>query len=250
MRTIVLAVVVCCFAQAGCGLIAQGRHQDLRVYAEPRDAGITLDGTPAKNGDTVRIGRREPWRVLRAEREGYQPACKMVGCPRVAFIVVLDSIPLAIPLLVDLSFGTLRRCPDSATVTLPPLSPRRVAYELPDDRSAVIAKERGVDACEFAPLSRIIVSAAPLPQAHEILGQIRVVDSDFGKFGLERSPENLDFLLRRKAYDRFGDKVDAIIGVGSQYAGSSLTYSYWKGFGTEEGSAFATGVAIRFLEER
>jgi len=153
------------------------------------------------------------------------------------------------PLLFDLSAGTLRSCPDVVTLNLQPLRTDRQALELPSDRAAIdaIATDR-IDLCAYNSLSRIIVSSGPLSQPQQILGQVRVGESDFREFQMPRKPENLDFLLRLKAHKLFGDKVDAIVNVGSQVVGDSLSYSYWKGLRTEEGSAFATGIAVQFTE--
>lgn len=144
---------------------------------------------------------------------------------------MLDSIPAAIPLLIDLAAGTLGNCVDT-TLTLEPIRAGEFAYDLPSD--ADILANPGM--CLFpysydqrfgAQAERIIVSTGDLQQRYDIVGNV-----DFGRLGFDRTdagavafrgfilawahrtfskatPAEINTLLRKQALHQYGNRVDA-----------------------------------------
>jgi hypothetical protein len=103
-----------------------------------------------------------------------------------------------------------------------------------------------------AKAERIVVSAGPLQQPHELLGNV-----DFGKLGFDRTeggaiavrgfafawarrtfskatPAEINALLRKRALYQYGERVDALINVGYQSDPAN--------------NVFATAVAVHFTE--
>jgi hypothetical protein len=183
-------------------------------------------------------------------------------------LVVFDSIPAAIPLLFDISVGTLARCPETLDLQLELVASDEQVRELPSDEEILSAwsDEGRTDLCaqyamiaapeqsepsrtrELAPTAEIIVTNGPISTPYEILGPVQVDESDFEEAEIEPTLANLDRLLRLKALKLYGKRVDAIINVGDQLSGQGLSYSFLRGLHDRPGVPFARGLAVEFIQ--
>jgi hypothetical protein len=252
----VLIVVLVCFT-SGCGLVFQGTTQTVRLSTMPEGAAIEFSDHHATSPATVTLSRRVNGRAIyRASKEGYQPACRIIDCrPRIKFMV-LDGLPMALPLLVDGLAGTLGNC-DDATLTLEPVQAGEFTYALPSDADILV----NPDTCIFpylydqrfaAQAERIIVSSGGLQQHYDIVGNV-----DFGRLGFDRTdagavalrgfilawahrtfskatPAEINALLRTQALHQYGKRVDALINVSYQSDPAN--------------NVFATAVAVHFTD--
>jgi hypothetical protein len=129
-----VVLVACAWSGAsGCGLVFNGRTQLVTVRTNPPGAVVSVDGWDTVSPGTVTLSRKRSWVVARAALDGYQPACQVIGAPRNKVFIVLDSIPLAIPLLIDMQTGTLREFPEDVRFTLEPVDPGQNPRRLPPD---------------------------------------------------------------------------------------------------------------------
>jgi len=257
MRATVITFVA--FLLSGCGLVFQGTSQTVHLTTEPEGAAIRFHDMEAVSPATFTFSRRVHGdEIYWASKEGYHPACQVNRCGPPRWIMVVDSIPAAIPLLIDLSAGALGNC-DDAVLTLEPVRVGEVSFELP--RVDQIPRDEGAAqaACLFpylydpvfaAKAERIIVSTGPLQQPYELLGNV-----DFGKLGFDRTkgggialrgfafawarrifskapPAEINALLRKRALYQYGERVDALINVNYQSDPAN--------------NVFATAVAVHF----
>lgn len=259
MRISVSVGVFAAVLVSGCGLVFQGTSQTIHLTTQPEGATIQFRDTTTLSPATLTFSRRvRGLEKYQASKEGYQPACRLNDCGVPRWIKVWDSIPAAIPLLVDLAVGTLGNCDDQA-LTLEPLRPGDVPFELPSDVLTAGNEEAAQAACLFpylydqgfaAKAERIIVSSGPLQQPYELLGNV-----DFGKLGFDRTqgsgiavqgfafawarrtfskatPAEVNALLRKRALYQYGERVDALINVNYQTDPAN--------------NVFATAVAVHF----
>jgi len=246
---------------SGCGLIFQGTSQTFHLTTQPEGATVQFHDKTTLSPATFTLSRRvRGLQRYRASKEGYHPACRLNDCGPPRWIRVWDSIPAAIPLLVDLAVGTLGNCDDQA-LTLEPVRPGDVPFELPTDSQITNEEGAAEAACLFpylydqgfaAKAERIIVSSGPLQQPYELLGNV-----DFGKLGFDRTeggavafrnfgfawarrtfskapPAEVNALLRKRALYQYGERADALINVNYQTDPAN--------------NVFATAVAVHFTE--
>jgi hypothetical protein len=128
----------------GCGLMFLGKTQEVTLRTTPPEAVASLAGeqttTPGKV--TIRRNQRRGWAVFRAERTGYQPACRLVGGRRTIRLIILDALPLAIPLAIDAStvgLRSMRRYPSTVHLTLHPLENGERPKSLPSNEEVLDA---------------------------------------------------------------------------------------------------------------
>lgn len=144
-----VAVLFCCTI-TGCGLIFNGRTQRVVIRSVPEGATASFAGHEVITPGAVIVNRKLLWAVMRAAKDGHQPACQVVEASRNRAYIALDAIPLAIPLLIDLAAGTLREFPDEVYLTLEPLAPGAPLRALPPDQSildAWVRSRRRVNLC-------------------------------------------------------------------------------------------------------
>lgn len=237
---------------SGCGLILLGPRQTIPVASAPDSAIVEVSGdkvrdmTPAE----LRVRRRREWIVIRVSKPGYRAACALLEGDRPNLLVLADSVPLAIPLLIDTIAGTLREYPPAPTFELEPLTPDGVEV-LPDTETILLAWQNAeIDYCQPAPAlkealdfrsrnltraQKIFVSAGDISQQpYTILGRLdqKAGGVDYwtgyswavstGRITLARSelfhneykpePTVLNELLQLEAVRHYGE-VDAIINV-------------------------------------
>lgn len=259
MRARATAIAFVAILQSGCGLVFQGTSQTIHLRTQPDGAAIRFGPITAISPAAITRSRRAHHPVIfRAEKVGYRPACKVNDCGAPRWIKVLDSIPAAIPLLIDLAAGSLANCDDD-TLTLEPIRAGDATFSLPDlaamqpgDVAAVCAFPYLFDNGFAAQAARIIVSTGSIQQAHELIGNV-----DFGKLGFDRvdagsiwwsgivwgrirrtfakaTPGEVNELLRKRALYLYGERVDALINVNYQSDPAN--------------NVFATAVAVHFTD--
>ncbi len=239
-------------AVPGCGLILLGPRQMLPITSTPDRAIVEVSTgelettTPAE----VRVRRRPDWIAIRVSKPGYRAACALLEGDRPNLLVVADSVPLAIPLLIDVIGGTLREYPPPPTFQLEALTPDGVEV-LPDAKTILSAWQSArVNYCQpsstlkealdfrsrnLTRAQKIFVSAGDISQQpYAILGRIdqKAGGVDYwtgyswavstGRITLARTelfhhvhkpePTVLNELLQLEAVRRYG-QVDAIINV-------------------------------------
>lgn len=238
--------------QLGCGLILKGPAQRVAVSSEPTNAHIetvTRDGT--RDGETpveLLLSRRRPFQaIVRVTKPGYYSACRIIIGRRDPFLVTLDSIPAAIPLLLDMMAGTWPvDYPPSVDIPLKPL-PEGYVDLLPAATDLLAAFQNAkINYCDppdqlkkwmelrsryanRAP--QIVVSAGELSTPYEVVGRVDVnatgVDyftfnywrvGAFGSFQGRRfqhkeDPASMNEILKYKAFELYGDSFDAILNV-------------------------------------
>jgi hypothetical protein len=232
---------------SGCGLVTQGMHQTVRVTSNPAGADVTFEGETLTTPASVTVSRRSGWRLLRAEKPGFVPGCKVIPCSMNRLVVVFDSIPAAVPLAIDAIFGSLRICPEEVSIELEAERPGVRYAPLPsDDEIWRSFDEENGDLCELHRGSRVLVLPGEPTRAYEILGEVTVNDRDMRKYHVRMSPEGLDRVLRTKAIDMYGGKVDALVPTGGSFEASRLGYSWMRGLHSEGAEGFARALAVHF----
>jgi hypothetical protein len=136
----------CC----SCGLVFQGRQQTVTVETTPLGRSVLLRGERLTTPATVQLDRTSSPLTIRGA-EG--STCKLVIPYRNPLFVTLDSIPLALPLLVDLAAGSLGVFPDTIHLDLT-LDAETEATAAPPDDAAILRayNEMGADLCDPKPL--------------------------------------------------------------------------------------------------
>ena len=255
-----LAAATCAVVLVGCGVVYQGTTQQLTVTSEPAGAEFAFSNQTGTTPSTLTLARRRlDWTVYRVAQAGYQPACAIVYCGTPRWIRIADSIPLAIPLLIDVAAGTLFNCEQPPALQLQPLPPTGVAYQLPSDHQVMDALRRHrLDMCAEPYLydgtftrtaERIAVSANAVDASYIELGPVsigqvgnRVVTAlplgeGFATAGAQQlygltATDDLTNMLQSRALFEYGDAVDAIINVAYQT--------------NARGDVYASGVAVQY----
>lgn len=140
-------------AASGCGLTMLGSRQTIYVSSAPDSGVVEVSGDllEATTPTDVRVRRRPAWTVIRVSKPGYRAACALLEGDRPNLLVVLDSVPLAIPLLIDIIAGTLREYPPPPTFQLEPLTEDGVEV-LPNAEMILSAWQNAeIDYCQPAP---------------------------------------------------------------------------------------------------
>jgi hypothetical protein len=240
MRLVATVGALVVSALSGCGLIFQGTTQKVLIETPPETI-VTLATAKAAGrsvqGD-IEVRRNSGWLILRAERPGYQPVCRLVQGDKNNLIVALDAIPAALPLAVDFAAGTLQEFPPVISVTPEPIPPNGAMREVPSvDRiaSKLFSEDRGdvmyartlcSDAAKLAvptDPSHVLVTSGPLNQKYRILGEVSVetdagswgtqANYGFGQWAPSETNSKAAALLRTAAVEKFGPAVDAVINV-------------------------------------
>ena len=187
-RHLLPGAVVALLWVTGCGLVFHGTRQNILLTSEPPGARVTFREQEATTPSTITVNRRFIGNaVLKAELSEHYSACQIVDCGTPTWIKVLDSLPAAVPLLIDVAFGALGDC-DVHHVILKHLPPEGVPFTIPPDETLISAvEEHDFDICrypyffdpEFARrASRIIVTAGGLQRSYTELGPV-----DLGREG-------------------------------------------------------------------
>jgi hypothetical protein len=128
--------------------VFQGTTQQVAVETEPPGANVSIGPLTAVGPAKLRLSRRPGYHVVRASKDGYYGACKLVSVSSNPALVVLDSIPAALPYLFDLAVGSLGVWPKSVHLTLEPAA-REAMDLLPSDDAIVSTWDtRRADLCK------------------------------------------------------------------------------------------------------
>ena len=126
---------------AGCGLLTYGPTQEVEIRTDPEGATASFRGATITTPGKVRVPRHKGVFVLRVSKRGYHPACKIVVFDKDALLVVLDSLPAAIPLGLDTMAGSWPGAyPSPLEVTLTPAEGTEPIEFLPSDDEIVRAR--------------------------------------------------------------------------------------------------------------
>jgi hypothetical protein len=261
--------------QLGCGLILQGPSQRVRVSSQPQGANIEAQTRHGMRGGTapleVAVSRRRPHiAVVRANKEGYRSACRIIRTMSAPLLVALDSIPAAIPMAIEAIAGTWPGLyPPDVQVPLEEL-PDGYADVLPPAQVILDALQQvGLDFCDPSPqlktwmeirskythrAAQVVVSAGELSRPYDIVGRVDVNASGvdyfvwsfwqvggFGSFHFQRyehkeDPAAVNEMLKFRAFELYGDTFDAIVNVHYEDMPSN--------------AVAAGGVAVRFTAAR
>jgi len=143
-----VATLALALSPLGCGFVLQGTTQTVVLESDPPGASAAFAGRHTVTPGTVSVRRRE-WAVLRVWKDGYRPACRLVGGPRNPWLAILDTIPLGLGWAVDKPTDALRRFPRELRVALLPLAPGERAEPLPPDHLVLHEwKWHETDVCE------------------------------------------------------------------------------------------------------
>jgi hypothetical protein len=211
-QPIVLTLTICLMS-SGCGLIVQGRSQAVHIQTTPEGATASLTGATLVTPGTLTIDRKSEWRVLRAEKPGYHPACQIVPCSVPVLLAFLDIIPgLGVSLVVDRLAGGLRQCPDALYLHLAPVAPGTEPVTLPSD-SAVLDEwtEHRIDACPIppAPVSVWAVTYDIVLTSVDRPGQPQYRYGPVERAGVLRAGDGAGEAAARQIRDLYGQTVDA-----------------------------------------
>jgi hypothetical protein len=261
-RLLVCGLTLMAWLSGGCGLVFQGTTQELLLSTQPPGARVHFQSQDVTSPATITVRRRfRDEAVLKAEADRYYPACQVVDCGAPKWIKVLDSIPAAIPLLIDVAFGTLGSC-DVSSLRLEPLPEEGVQFTIPDDSILLSSYRRNFDICRYPyffdpeftrKASRIVVTAGGLQRAYKELGPV-----DFGREGSDvtqwtgivvanvgvtegvrtfskATPAEINEILRRHALRLYGEAVDAV---------SNVAYET-----NPKNDVFGTGLAVHFTNQ-
>ena len=245
------AIAILALLQSSCGLI-QGTTQRILISSTPTGAALEV---VSRNG--IRTGvapaelevsrRRTRVAVVRASKDGYRSACNLLQVKKDAGLIALDSIPAAVPLLIDLMFGTLPgHYPNEVDVPLQPLPPNYVDTLPPASAILAAYQANGTNYCDppralkaamdirsrFAKrAAEIVVSAGDLARPYEIVGRVDVnaagtdyfvwsywrvgnfANFQFHRFQYKEDPATMNDILIFKAFEKYGDTFDAILNV-------------------------------------
>ncbi|HVO24787.1 MAG TPA: SHOCT domain-containing protein [Candidatus Margulisiibacteriota bacterium] len=254
--------------QAGCGLVFQGYHQTLKVTSAPEGATVT-DGSKTLTTPTeMTVSRRKSSTpsILRFKKDGLYSACRLLEWQSDPLLVTLDSIPAAIPLLLDLAFRTFPGRYKDVAVPMDQLPPG-YADIVPSNEQVMDALNRGINLCdppaEVLALmrlrsrfgdkaSKVLALAGEPSKSYAALGQVDVrtrganwwawnffalsgfSNFSFRHYQFKESHAEINEMLKLKALELFGERLDAVVNI--QYEdlpGNDVS---------------ATGVAVRFVD--
>ena len=131
----------------GCGLLLNGTTQRIDIDTTPPRAQVSFNGVTGIAPANLTV-RRRGWGVFKATKEGYQPACKVLPSSKNSLLVLLDSIPAAIPLAIDLITGAIHTFPDSIRCALPPVPEGATPRTLPSDEELLETAGYSSNPCE------------------------------------------------------------------------------------------------------
>ncbi|MEO8602827.1 MAG: SHOCT domain-containing protein [bacterium] len=231
---------------SGCGLIIQGREQPLRISSAPVGASVSFDNQGLATPADLTIPRRASRSLIRIKKDGYYSVCQFLEWKSDPLLITLDSIPAAIPLLIDLSFHAFPGQNRDVNVALDPIPPGYVDV-LPSDQEVLDAiKNRGVDLCNPPPealpwirlrsrfgnqTTKVIAMEGEPSRPYVTLGQVDAAArgtswwtvnlwsvGGFGTFGFKsyqhkESHAGMNEFLKLKSLELFGDKVDAVVDI-------------------------------------
>lgn len=243
----------------GCGLVAQGTHQAVKLGSTPSGASAEFDGKPTTTPGVVQARRKSKWSVFRASKPGRFPACAIFGAPIRGGLLTWDILMVGLPLLVDLPLGTLRAFPDDLQLLLPPLDSGEKPYVLPPDAEILAAFHRErINLCDpfrdGGPLrdarDRVLVTSGPLPGDHEVLGPVDAGVAGFDKTSFffyhgigvgqrvfrKATPTQRNMILASLAILKYGTAADGVINVNYESDPAN--------------DVFATGLAVRAPSHR
>lgn len=266
-RLAVRLVAAYAVSQSACGLIVQGREQRVPVTTVPSPAIASTQAENTLTPGTVTVRRRSSGSpFVRIQKEGFYSTCRFLQWQRSKGLIALDSIPLAIPLLIDLAFGAMPGSFQDVHVNLDEIPPGYADIVQTDDQILGAWSHR-IDLCDLAPetaewmrlksrfgeqAKKIIAVTGDMSKGYEILGQIDArakgtswwafnawAVSGFGGFNFQRftnkeSHVALNEILKLKAIAQYGDRVNAVINV---------QYEDLPGYDVS-----ATGLAVQFVE--
>lgn len=263
----VALVAVCAVSQSACGLLVQGTYQRVPVTTVPSAALASAQAESTLTPGTLTVRRRSSGSpFVRIQKEGFYSTCRFLQWQKSKGLIALDSIPLAIPLLIDLAFGAMPGSFQEVHANLDEIPPG-YADIVQSDEQILGAWANRIDMCDLAPetaewmrlksrfgeqAKTIIAVASDMSKGYEILGQIDArakgtswwafnawAVSGFGGFNFKRftnkeSHVALNEILKLKAIAQYGDRVNAVVNV---------QYEDLPGYDVS-----ATGLAVQFVD--
>ena len=141
-------------AVIGCGTMFQGLSQKVRITTTPDGATATIAGAATKTPGDV-VVRRSEWVVVRAAKDGYGEACRIVPGRHNPWFAILNSVPAGLGWIVDRPTQANRRFPQEIHIDLPATT----ATVLPPDEEILRrwTRER-TNLCEVRPSEETGVS--------------------------------------------------------------------------------------------
>src|SRR5438034_9741008 len=121
------------FVLLGCGTMFQGLTQKVRLTTTPDGATASIGGSTTRTPGNITV-RRAEWVVVRAGKEGYGEACRIVPGRHNPLFAFLNSVPAGIGWIIDRPTQANRRFPDEIHLDLPavasaPLPPDEVILQ-------------------------------------------------------------------------------------------------------------------------
>ena len=170
MRHLVVAAIL----SVGCGACA-------RAYLEatPSSARLVVNGRIVGVGEATIPTRRGKVVLVRAEQEGFRPACA----------------------IVEYRQDTVLRLARATSGDAPLPSDDEILHAWNDERTDLCAIH-----AESAPPSRVVVSAGDLDRPYEVLGEVQL-DANESTDDTAAAYE----ALRGVAVARYGEQVDAVV---------------------------------------
>ncbi len=245
----------------------QGRYQKVRISSTPSDATALVGDKEVQTAATIDVRRKADTKIVQVHKDGYYSACRLMDWETNHFLMTLDSIPAAIPLLIDLAAGSRPGSYPDINVHLDAIPAGYPDVPLPDEHTLLEAWERQVDLCNLpsdtvqmirlktryaSELKRLVAQSGDTSRPYQVLGQIDVRTKGlnawtfnmwqvygFGNFSFKRyerkeSHAGMNELLKLKALELFSEQVNAIIHVDYE--------------DLPDNDVSATGVAIHFVD--
>jgi hypothetical protein len=251
---------------SGCGLVLQGRYQTINITSVPPGATASRVGQNITTPGQYVVRRRRDVSVVRVTKAGYRSGCALLTWKRATALVVFDSMPLGLPLLIDLIAGTMPgQFQTEAQVVLEPLPPDFTDVLPPDEVVLDAALNRRLDFCQPPPdlkewmdmrsryakrAAKVAASVGPVSQPYTVLGDVNVrargaswfawnymdwgpmATFSFRRYRYKEDPSAVNEMLKVKALAMYGESVDAVV---------NIHYEQMPGYDTS-----ATGVAVHF----
>jgi hypothetical protein len=263
----VAAVAVCTVSQAACGLMLQGKFQAVQVTTAPSAATASAPGASTITPGTVTVRRRSSGPLfIRIQKQGFYSTCRFLRWEKDKGLIALDSIPLAIPLLIDLSFGAMPGAFQDVYVDLDKIPPG-YADIVQTDEQLLVAWANRIDMCNLSPetaewmrlksrfgeqAKSVIAVPGDMSKGYEILGQVDAhakgtnwwalnawafggaAGFNFKHVTNKESHAAMNEILKLKAIAQYGDRVNAVVNV---------QYEDLPGYDVS-----ATGLAVQFTD--
>jgi hypothetical protein len=266
-----VASLMCLVAAAhtGCGLLLQGREQPLRISSVPPGARVSIDGDTFQTPAQITIPRRSSDSLVRVHKDDYYSACSQLEWESDPLLVTLDSIPLAIPLVIDLVNRTLPGYIRDINVPLDAIPPGYPDINPSDEEIRQALDDRDIDLCDPPPqvvpwirlrsrfgseMAQVIAIQGKPTRSYETLGQVevRVKGVDwwsinvfaelygfptlfYTSYNYTESQAGVNAMLKLKAVAQFGGPVDAVV---------DIRYDDLPGYDVS-----GTGVAVHFTDQ-